>query len=188
MNLPDAWDSLYETRINLGTAIAGLADYWTRPPQRREEYESRVAVNGALVGELLCKSALYLSGVEPRRSHSVQDLCGDLERELPSDGLLAILRRCNGRSSRAHLDSYINHEREDIATSSRRPGQVLRTFPAVQRAIGELSAPAEVRPWLEDLALLEDRLQDEMARLRRSACPPSVLRSIEAGIDPRRAV
>ncbi len=186
VNLPDAWDSLYEARINLSTAIAGLADYWTRPPEKRKRFESRVAVNGALAGELVCKAALYLRGVEPRRSHSVQDLCGELEREFPSDSLLTLLRRCNGRSSRAHLDSYSNHEREDIATSSRRLVQVLQAYPVVQRVIGEQSAPAEAKPWLEDLALLEDRLQDEMTRLRRSACPPSGLRGIEAGIDPRR--
>lgn len=171
----------------MGTAIAGLADYWTRPPERRKGYESRVVVNGALAGELLCKAALYLRGVEPRRSHSVQGLRDDLERELGSDALLTLLRRCNGRSSRAHLDSCSNHEREGIATSSRRLGQVLRAFPAMQRAVRELFEPAEAKPWLEDLALLEHRVQDEMERLRKSACPPGMLRSIVAGIDPRPA-
>ena len=183
MNLPAAWDRLFEARNAMLSAISGLADYWHMPPESRWGFESRVAVSSASAGELLCKAALFLRGVEPRRSHSVEELCRDLESEFRSDRLLGILRRCNGKAARAHLDTYGDDPRESIAESARRLACTLLAFPVVQHAVRDASALTDTQPWLKRLASLEGRLEEELRRLRSSDCPPDALRGIEAGFE-----
>ena len=186
MNLPAAWDRLYEARDAMLIAISGLANYWHTPAESRWGFASRVAVNSALAGELLCKAALFLRGVEPRRSHSVEELCRDLERECPGDPLLGILLRCNGKSGRAHLDTYGDDPRESIAESARRLACTLLAFPAVQHAVRGASAPGDTERWLNRLGPIEGGLEEELDRLQSSECPSSVFRDIENGLHPRR--
>ena len=186
MNVPAAWDRLFEARDAMVSAIHRLANYWNMPPESRWGFASRVAVGSASAGELLCKAALFLRGVEPRRSHSVEALCGDLERERPADPLLAMLQRCNGKLARAHLNTYGDDPRESIAESARRLACTLLAFPAVRQAVRDASGPADAERWQKSLASLEDNLEEELARLRSSDCPPSMLRDIEAGLHPEK--
>ncbi len=56
------------------------------------------ASNSSLAAEFACKAALAFRGVEPRRSHSVDELCSAFARRDPLDPLLAVLKPLDGRT------------------------------------------------------------------------------------------
>ena len=53
------------------------------------------ASNSSLAAEFACEAALAFRGVEPRRSHSVDELCSAFARR---DPLLAVLKPLDGRT------------------------------------------------------------------------------------------
>ena len=87
VNIPIAWDNLFEAHNAMRAEMRDMTAHWSLPPEWRREYNTSVATRSALGGELLCKAALSMRGVEPRRSHSVAELCKDLEQACPADPL-----------------------------------------------------------------------------------------------------
>lgn len=185
VNIPDAWDLLLQARNRIRLAMTAMADYWELPQAVRGGREPTVAVDSAMAGELLCKAALSMRGVEPRRSHSVRALCDDLERRFPDDPLLPMLRRCDGLTSEAHVSVYsgLASQRETIGVSARRLASVLRAFGEVLAAACNASFADEGRDWMENLGAREGRLREEVRRLCSSACPPDILRRVQSGLD-----
>lgn len=182
INTLAGWDNLYQACNCLVTALSALSHYWTRPAHGRWGYEPQVAVNSAWAGELLCKCVLHMRGVEPRRSHSVEELCRALERKRADDSLLPWLRSCDGQSSAAHLDLYQDHKREGIATSGLRLGHALHAFPRVLAMATRVSERPESKRWIDHLQILGERLQGGRESLRDSECPSEILRHVDAGL------
>ena len=175
INTLAGWDNLCQSGNCLVTALSALSHYWTRPAHGRWGYEPQVAVNSAWAGELLCKCVLHMRGVEPRRSHSVEELCRALESKRANDSLLPWLRSCHGQTSAAHLDRYQDHMREGIGTSGLRLGHALHAFPPVlARATRVSDRPASER-WVDQLQVLGDSLL-------ASECPSEILRHVDAGL------
>lgn len=143
-----------------GTAQGALSHYWTRPARGRRRDELQVAVNCAWVGELAVQMrATHARGVEPRRSHSVEEFCGALEHKRANDPLLPWLRSCDRQTSMVRLDTYLDHEREGIATSGLRLGHALYALPRVLATATHTSARAESKRWVDQLRILGERLQ-----------------------------
>ncbi len=133
VNIQDAWDNLAEAHEQMISAMTALVRYWNRPLTWRRGYNTVVARDGAAAGELLCKAALSMRGLEPRRSHLVTELCGDLEDSFPDDPLLPLLGDCGGQTAKAHMNLYANltFDREDVDLSARRLAAALRASGAV---------------------------------------------------------
>ena len=185
MNIPDAWELLLEAHIRMGDCLHGLTRYWRQPSIWREGYDTSAAERSALAGELLCKAVLSLRGVEPRRSHSVAELCEDLERADPADPLLPLLRERDGGTPAAHVGVYTERatRREGIGVSADRLVGVLRASGEVSGAVGEASRVDEGSVPLQKLTTRRAELFDELARLKSSACPPETLRRLRAGLE-----
>ena len=183
MNVPTAWRQLHEATISLDLAVYSLASHWIAPATERRSHHSRVASEGAMAGEMLCKATLHLRGVEPRRSHRVDDLCDDLHRRFPKDPLLPWLRACDGRTARAHVVAYGDHSPEGIGRSSARLNRAMLALPDVLRAICEASSPADGSRWIPRLAVLESSLRHNLKRLCASDCPDDVLKVLQRALD-----
>lgn len=138
-----------------------------------------------MAGELLCKAALSMRGVEPRRSHCVSDLCDDLERAFPGDPLLPLLRGCDGLAEQAHVSVYpdLNLPREEVAVSALRLAGVLCSFGRVWAALCDASLVGEGREWLKNLAAQDREIREGVGRLCSSDCPQRVLRQIQAALE-----
>lgn len=185
MNLPDAWDLLFEAHGEVRGCLHDLGDHWTRPVEWRKSYNTSVARRSAMAGQLLCKAVLSMRGVEPRRSHSVAELCGDLERAFPSDPLPPLLRGCDGLTENAHVNVFpgLRFPREDVDVSARRMAGVLRAVGEVWAAVCDASFAEEGRDWTGNLAAQEDSLRREVSRLASSDCPEDILRQVQAGLN-----
>ena len=184
MNCSAAWDNLFEAHNAMRAGLRDLTAHWLLPPKWRRPYNASVSTRSALAGELLCKAALSIRGVEPRRSHSVSELCGDLERDFPADPLLPLLRGCDGLTEAAHVNVYADLEfpREEIGVSARRLAGVLRAFGEVWAAVCDLSSTNEGRDAMGSLVAEGDGLREEVRRLCSGDCPRGVLRQVQAGL------
>ena len=185
VNLPTAWDLLLEAHDKLRDCVHSLEDYWVRPPHRRPGYSTSVAERSALAGELLCKATLSLRGVEPRRSHSVEELCDDLEREFPSDRLIPLLRDCDGLAEQAHVSVYpdLPFPREGISVSAQRLVSVLRASGEVLSAACAASLAGDGKDQMEELVARRAELRSDLTHLFSSDCPRVILQAIEVGLE-----
>ena len=167
------------------SGIHELANYWSRPSFRRWGYDTGVAHRSAMAAELLCKAALSLRGVEPRRSHSVADLCEDLAREAPADPLLPALRKCDGLTAETHVAMYPGRKgpQEEIGVSARRLTGVLHASGEVLAAACEISFAEEGKVLLEELAARRNELLGDLERLESSDCPREMRQFVQAGVD-----
>ncbi len=185
VNIRVAWDLLYEAHGEMRGGMHALADYWMQPPHRRWGYDTSAARQGAMAGELLCKAVLSMRGVEPRRSHSVAELCDDLERASPRDRLLPLLRGCDGLTEKAHvgLCSASDDPREEIGVSALRLAAVLRSSGEVLAALCDASFANEGRVGLEEVAARREALRRGMDRIHSSDCPRDVLLRIKTALE-----
>ncbi len=185
VNIAAAWDSLHEAHREVRHGIRALADYWTDPPRLRWGYDTAVARQSAMAGELLCKAALSMRGVEPQRSHSVEELCNDLEDACPADPLLPLLRECDGGTAQAHVNVYANlsFPREAVGESSRRLASVLRASGQVVAAACDGSFAEKSRVKLEAVTARREAFRRETRELRSSDCTRDILRRIEDGAE-----
>lgn len=126
-----------------------------------------------------------MRGVEPRRSHSVAELCKDLERALPGDPLLPLLRSCDGLTAEAHVSVYAdrNFLRETMGVSARQLAAVLRGSGEVLSGVCDVSFTDEGRVWLRDILFLQDGLQDAVHDICSTDCPRDIQRQVQAGFD-----
>ncbi len=161
-NLRDAWDNLVEAQGEMRRGMDDLIDYWMEPPRLRWDYHTAVARDGAMAGELLRKAVMNMRGIEPQRSHSVSELCDDLQRESPGDPLLALLRDCDGQTEKAQVNVYPNQsfEREEIDFSAARLA-----------AACDVSLPHEGRRGMEYVAWRRARICLRVDELRSTDCP-----------------
>ncbi len=185
VNIRATWDYLSAAHGQMSQGMNALVKYWNLSLRWRWGYDTAVAGNGATAGELLCKAALSMRGLEPKRSHLVTELCDDLEREFPDDPLLPLLRDCDGQTAKARLNIYPEMEsgREDVDLSARRLAAALRASGAVLAAACEISVVREGR---EFLGLTDERKAEichEMEQLHSNECPQEIRREIQAGID-----
>ena len=185
MNIPAAWDNLYEAHGEMRGGIHALVNYWTGHPGLRWGYDTDAARRSAMAGELLCKAALSMRGVEPQRSHSVEELCKDLEGAYPADTLLPLLRECDGGTAQAHVSVYadLSSQREDVGTSARRLARVLRASGEVVGAACDVSFAEEGRAKLKGVTDRREAFHREMRELQSSDCPRDILRRIESGAE-----
>ncbi len=185
MNIRGAWRLLREAAKRRRQCLTALVDYWEDREDWREGFDSSIAERSALTGELLCKAAMHIRGLEPRRSHSVAELCDRLEAAFPDDPLLPCLRRCDGQTASAHVSVYEDREElpESIDVSADRLADVLRAAGEVTGAVADVSSPDEGRAPLEELTVREYRLFAVLERLGTTACPPETLRRIAGGLN-----
>ena len=185
MNLRHAWDNLVEAHGEMRRGMDALADYWVLPARLRWGYDTAVARHGAMAGELLCKAVMNMRGMEPRRSHSVAELCDAMQREFPGDPLLPLLRDCDGQTEKAHVNVYAEMEfgREDVDLSARRLAAALRASGDVLAAACDLSFSREGRSGMEHVALRRALICAQMDDLRATDCPRNIRGVIQAGID-----
>lgn len=185
VNIPDAWDLFFQSYAEMCSGMRDLADHWTRPPHRRLSQDTRAARRGSTAGELLCKAVLNMRGVEPRRSHSVAELCKDLDRALPADPLLPLLRSCDGLTAEAHVSVYAdrNFLRETMSVSARRLAAVLRASGEMLSGVCDVSFTDEGRVWLRDILSLQDGLQGAVHDICSTDCPRDIQRQVQAGFD-----
>ncbi len=185
MNISGAWRLLIEACKRRRQCLSMLADYWQEPEDWREGFDTSVAERSALAGELLCKAVMKIRGMEPRRSHSMVELCDALEDAFPDDPLLPFLRRCDGQTASAHVSVYDEREElpERIDVSADRIANVLRAAGEVTGAVADVSSPEEGRAPLEQLRAREYGLFAELERLETIACPPETLRRIAEGLN-----
>ncbi len=185
MNLRDAWDNLSQACGEMSIAMVALNRYWRRVQRLRWGYNTTVARQGASAGELLCKAVMNMRGMEPQRSHSVSELCDDLQREFPGDPLLALLRDCDGQTEKAHVSVYPNQSfgREEIDLSARRLAAALRASGDVLAAACEVSFPSEGRDGMDEVDDQRANLRHDIARLRSRDCPRDIGRLIQAGFE-----
>ena len=185
VNTPAVWHYLFEAHGKIRDCLHSLADHWGQSPEWRPQYNTSVAERSALAGELLGKAALNMRGVEPRRSHSVAELCDELERECPADPLLPSLRGCDGLTSRAHVNVYtdLDFQREAVGVSARRLASVLRAFGEVWATACDASWADEGRDGMGRLTAVEDKLRDEVRGLCSSDCPQGILHQVQAALD-----
>ncbi len=185
MNLRHAWDNLVEAHGEMRRGMDALADYWVLPARLRWGCDTAVARHGAMAGELLCKAVMNMRGMEPQRSHSVAELCDDLQREFPGDPLLALLRDCDGQTEKAHVSVYPNQsfEREEIDVSVARLAAALRASGEVLAAACDVSFPREGRSGMEYVAVRRAQICARTDKLRSTDCPWNVRGVIQAGID-----
>ncbi|MDE0103150.1 MAG: hypothetical protein OXN89_12290 [Bryobacterales bacterium] len=106
MNISGAWDMLIQAHEQMRDCLQNLTNYWRRTPRRRLGFSTSAAERSAMAGELLCKAVLSLRGVEPKRSHSVMQLCGVIEAAFPRDPLVPLLRECEGTPAEAHVNGH----------------------------------------------------------------------------------
>ncbi len=184
VNCLAAWDNLFEAHNAMRAGLRDLTAHWLLPPKWRRPYDASVATRSALAGELLCKAALSIRGVEPRRSHSVAELCDDLEREFPADLLLPLLRGCDGLTETAHVNVYADlvFPREEVSVSARRLAGVLRAFGDVWAAVCDASSAKEGRDAMGSLVAGGDELREEVRGLCSGDCPRGVSRQVQAGL------
>ena len=185
MNMPNAWGFLYQGYRAMDFASNALAKYWNTPPAGHCGHDSGLAFHSALAAELACKAVLSIRGVEPRRSHSVAELCDDLAREHPADPFLPALLELNGRTATAHVGIYPNHEipPEKIGVSTRRLVRALHLYRKVLLAACDVSFVEEGRDALKQLGLRLDTIFAEVERLESSNCPRDIRLQMQAGLD-----
>lgn len=185
VNVRSAWDLLYEAHSEMRGGMHALADYWMQPPRRRWGYDTSAARQGSKAGELLCKAVLSMRGVEPRRSHSVSELCDDLERASPGDPLLPLLRSCDGLTENAHVSVYpgLDHPREEIGVSALRLAAVLRSSGEVLAALCDVSFANEGRVGLAEVVARREALRSGMDQMQSSDCPRETLLQIKAALE-----
>ena len=162
-NLQHAVESLRYTAVAVATAVEQARD-----PHSIYSYPGGLAVShdnaasqSSLAAEFACKAALALRGVEPRRSHSVDELCSTLAGSDPCDPLLASLRPLDGRTKKAHESIYFESTYSESLARS------------VDRAAGTMDAVAEI------VTELERHRGDRPP----SAVVPLGLRALQEGIE-----
>ncbi len=182
-NIEGAWDTLGEAYAQMLSAMGDLLDYWSL--RDRDSGDATLAAGSAKAGEMLCKAVLHMRGVEPRRSHSVDELCDALEREFPRDRLVDVLRECNGRSEQAHVGGYweMRDSREDIDVSERRMVAVLRAAGEVLVDLCDLSSPKEARTGMRTVMQQRELTSIRADALWRTDCPAETRRWLEAEIE-----
>jgi len=184
-NIPVTWHYLFEAHGEIRSGVRAVVDHWVLPSELRPHYNTAVARRSAMAGELLCKAVLSMRGVEPRRSHSVAELCEGLEREFPFDPLLPALRECDGLTAKAHVSVYgdLKSSREAVGVSVRRLARVVRAFGRVWAAACDASEADEGRDSMQRLAALGDRLREDVDWLCSSDCPQDIQQQVQAGLD-----
>jgi len=185
MNMPNAWEFLYQGYKAMDLASIVLVRYWNTAPAGRCGHDSGLAFHSALAAELACKAVLSMRGVEPRRSHSVAELCADLARAHPADPFLPALRELNGRTATAHVSIYPNRKGppEEIGVSTRRLIRGLHVYGAVLPAACDMSFAEEGTDSLKQLDLRLDTIFAEVGRLESSDCPRDIRLQVQAGLD-----
>ncbi len=184
MDISGAWDTLLVVHDKMHVCLYHLTAYWRRPAHWRSGYSAIAAPDSAMAAELLCKAVLSMRGVEPKRSHSVSELCSLLEDAFPADPLLPLLRDCDGITAEAHVSMYTDRTapRESVSVSADRVASVLRAAGEVLAAVCEASDVDEGGPSLQELIGRVDELSDALARLQSTSCPPDTLRRISSSL------
>ena len=189
VNIPAAWKLLTGGHRCMCDGIRNLAVYWSHPHHPRWGYDAGIANQGAMAAALFCKAVLHLRGVEPRRSHSVAELCDDLEAAFQADPLLPLLRKCDGRTVAAHGGMYPDtlEPEEDIGASAQRLGAVALASGEVLIAACDVSRAEEGRDSLKGLEPWRDALSRDLERLECGDCPREVLRTTKDGTTAWRS-
>ncbi len=183
-NARDAWRFLALGHREMCTSLNCLAYHWELPDRLRLGGSLTAAEKGQLAGERLCKAALSIRAVEPKRSHSVAELCEDLEREFPADPLLPVLRACDVTAGKApgSAEARWGGPREGIDVSATRLVRVLQASAKVLAAACEHPPDDDCRCWVEVLADYRDLMFDSLRRMERTDCPPATLQAIATGL------
>ncbi len=183
-NTRDAWSFLALGHREMCNSLSSLAYHCELPDRLRLGGSLTAAEKGQLAGERLCKAALSLRAVEPKRSHSVAELCEDLERVFPADPLLPVLRACDVTAGKApgSAEARWGGPREGIDVSAARLVRVLQASGKVLAAACELPPDDDSRDWVEALVDYRDLMFDILRRMERTDCPPATLQAIAAGL------
>ncbi len=161
-----AWHCMRQVRYELAVRVIHLRSYWNLPPSIRDGYWGLAGRDGDLAARLLCRAVFSMRGVEPRKAHSVVELCDALRGELPGESLLGVLREC-----------------ADATAPEQRLAAVLGGAGPVLAAACDVSFPGEGGKALSELDKDREDVCREVERLRSSDCPRSVRRFMQAGVD-----
>ena len=96
-----------------------------------------VAAQTASASEMVRKAVLALRGLEPTRSHSVEELYAVIRHHDPEDPLLPLLERLNGATKAAHTADYFDTKFvEPFGTSLDRVASTMDALTAVVEELG----------------------------------------------------
>ena len=143
-NIEEARHNLLESLRWIRDSLASTLDRCALSPSGDVSASTAVSTRSASAGEMACKAVVALRGLEPTRSHSVEQLCAVIRRHDPDDPLLPLIERLNGATAAVHTAGYFDSRFSEPFSAS--IARVASAMDAVTAIAGEMKGYPDENP------------------------------------------